>query len=87
MDAVIPNYEGLGVLGGQNHYEVLKTVAESINNSGAITPYDSIIKTAFNDAVNEYCVGTYASVDDTVNAWVDDVAGTLGEQIGYDNFA
>lgn len=85
MANVISSYEGLGVLGGQNHFQVLNTVADGINMSGAITEYDSAIKQAFNDAVIAYCQGTYADADATVDAFIDDVAGKLPE-LDYSEF-
>lgn len=86
MANVIPNYAGLGVLGGQNHFEVLNVVADGIDMAGGITPYDSTIKTAFNDAVTKYCQGEYDSVDATIDGWVDDVATKLGADVDYSNF-
>ncbi len=85
MANVIPNYAGLGVLGGQNHFEVLNVVADQIDMAGGITPYDATIKTAFNDAVTAYCQGTYADVDATINGFVDAVAGKLPD-LDYTNF-
>lgn len=79
------SYEGIGVLGGQNHFKVLNECADSINMSGSITPYDSTVKDAFNDSVTEYCRGTYADVDATVDAFVDKVAGVL-PTLDYSNF-
>lgn len=83
--AVVDTYPGHPVLGGQNHFAVLKDVASQINMSGAITEYDSAIKECFNNAVTAYCQGTYATVDETVNAFVDDVAGAL-PTLDYSNF-
>lgn len=85
MAEVIPSYAGLGVLGGQNHFEVLNTVADGINMAGGITEYDNTIKQAFNTTVTEYCRGTYDSVDATVDAFVDNVAGSL-PNLDYSNF-
>lgn len=85
ISAVIDTYAGHPVLGGQNHFAVLKDVASQINMTGAITPYDAAIKTAFNDAVTQYCQGVTADVDSTVSAWVDAVAGAL-PTLDYSNF-
>ncbi len=85
MEQVIPTFEGLGVLGGQNHFEVLNEVAESIDMGGNITAYDATIKTLFNDAVTAYCQGTYATEEECIDAWVDSVAAALPE-LDYSNF-
>lgn len=85
MAEVIPNYAGLGVLGGQNHFEVLNVVADQIDMAGGITPYDSTIKTAFNDAVTAYCQGTYASADEAIAGWAQNVAAALPD-LDYSNF-
>jgi len=78
-------YTGVPVLGGQNQYTVLNEVADQIDMAGGITPYDATIKTAFNDAVGEYCKGTYATVDETIDAFIDTVAGSLPD-LDYSNF-
>ncbi len=87
MEAIVSegSYAGVGVLGGQNHYEVLNEVAKQINMTGGITPYDAIIKTNFQNAVKDYCRGTYASVDEAVNAFAEQVAAALPE-LDYSNF-
>lgn len=85
MAKVVDSYEGLGVLGGQNHFKVLQEVAENINLTGAITPYDATIKESFNQAVDNYCKGVTADVDSTVDAFVDSVAEKLPE-LDYSNF-
>ena len=85
ISAVIDTYAGHPVLGGQNHFAVLKDVASQINMTGAITPYDAAIKTAFNDAVTQYCQGVTGDVDSTISAWVDAVAGAL-PTLDYSNF-
>ncbi|MBP0957715.1 MAG: ABC transporter substrate-binding protein [Oscillospiraceae bacterium] len=87
MEGVLANgsYTGVGVLGGQNQFETLNVVAENINMAGGITPYDSVIKQAFNDAVTGYCQGNYADVDATIDAFVDTVAAQLPD-LDYSNF-
>ncbi len=85
MESVISDYEGLGVLGGQNHFEVLNEVADTIDMSDGITAYDATIKDLFNDAVTAYCQGTYATEDEMIDAWVDSVAAALPE-LDYSNF-
>lgn len=85
MESVISTFEGIGVLNGQNYFEVLNSCADSIDMSGAITPYDATIKVAFNDAVTGYCQGTYATEDEAIDAWVDKVAEQLPE-LDFSNF-
>ena len=53
--------------------------------AGGITEYDNTVKQAFNTTVTEYCRGTYDSVDATVDAFVDNVAGSL-PNLDYSNF-
>lgn len=79
------NYAGEGVLGGQNQFEVLNVVASQIDMAGGITEYDSTIKQAFNDAVTQYCQGAYASADETIDGFIDNVAGSLPE-LDYSDF-
>ena len=53
--------------------------------AGGITPYDSTIKQAFNDAVTQYCQGNYADVDTTIDEFVNSVAASLPD-LDYSNF-
>ncbi len=87
MQAILDagDYKGEGVLGGQNQFEVLNVVADQINMAGGITPYDSVIKQQFSDAVAEYCRGDYADADATIDAFVDKVASALPE-LDFSNF-
>ncbi len=87
MQAVLDagTYAGEGVLGGQNQFVVLNECAKGIDMTGAITEYDATIKQAFNDSVTEYCRGTYTTVDETINGFVDKVAGSL-PNLDYSNF-
>ncbi len=63
---------------GIHQFGVLYKSADKINLS--VTKYDSVIKGAFNNAVQGYAIkGTYASVDDAVKGFKDEVAGTYGE--------
>lgn len=78
-------YAGEGVLGGQNQFEVLNVVAAGIDMAGGITEYDATIKQAFNDAVTNYCRGDYATVDETIDAFIDNVAGSL-PNLDYSDF-
>jgi len=79
MEAIIAKgeYKGAPVLGGQNQFEVLNKVADGIDMAGKITPYDSVIKNAFNNAVTSYCDGTYASVDEAMESFKDEVAAQI----------
>lgn len=78
-------YAGNPVLGGQNQFEVLNTVAASINMAGGITEYDSIVKNSFNNAVTQYCQGNYATVDEAISGFVTEVAGAL-PNLDYSDF-
>ncbi len=86
MEAIISKgeYAGAPVLGGQNQFEVLNKVADGIDMKGKITPYDAIIKTAFSSAVQSYCDGTYASVDEAMTAFKGDVASTVVDGINWE---
>ena len=79
MEAIIAKgeYKGAPVLGGQNQFEVLNKVADGIDMKGKITPYDAVIKTEFSNAVNSYCDGTYATVDEAMEAFKDGVAAQI----------
>ncbi|WP_044976547.1 ABC transporter substrate-binding protein [Ruminococcus sp. HUN007] len=76
MEAIIAKgeYKGAPVLGGQNQFEVLNKVADGIDMKGKITPYDAIIKTEFSNAVNDYCDGAYATVEEAMEAFKNGVA-------------
>lgn len=69
------------LLQGQNHYEILTKVLDNLDLEGKITKYDSKIKGAFNDSVNGYIEGTYATKDDAINAFKDKVAEIYGTEI------
>lgn len=69
------------LLNGQNHYEVLSKVLGKLDLEGKITAYDSIIKGKFNDSVNGYLDGTYATKDDAINAFKDAVAAAYPDLI------
>lgn len=70
-------YKGAPVLGGQNQFEVLNKAAANLNVKGKITPYDAVINNQFIDAVEFYCDGTFTSVDESMEAFKDMVAGTI----------
>jgi hypothetical protein len=75
MEAIVnEGTTALGVLGGQNHYEVLHGAAQNIDLKGLITPYDADIKTEFINAVNSYCTGDVADAAACVEAFKDNVA-------------
>jgi len=79
MEKIIKDksYEGAPVLGGQNQFEVLNEVAQGIDMTGKITPYDAVIKTEFSTAVQDYADGVYGSVDEALEAFKTNVAGKL----------
>ncbi len=63
---------------GIHQFGVLYKTADKINL--VATKYDSVIKGAFNTAVQGYAIkGTYETVDDAVKAFKDEVALTYGE--------
>ena len=61
-------------LGGQDQFAVLISAANGIDMDGKITRYDSDIKNSFNNAVQGYVDGTYASKDEALDAFQNDVA-------------
>lgn len=81
MEAIIKDksYAGAPVLGGQNQFEVLNEVAQGIDMAGKITPYDATIKDQFSQTVQEYCDGTIATVDETLETFKNNVASALPE--------
>lgn len=62
------------LLGGQDQFSVLIDAASGINMEGLITPYDATVKNDFIDSVNNYIAGSYASTDETLEAFQDAVA-------------
>jgi ABC-type glycerol-3-phosphate transport system substrate-binding protein len=64
------------LLGGQDQFSVLIDAASGIQMDGLITEYDSTIKSNFIDAVNNYVAGSYASTDETIEAFEDSVAAS-----------
>ena len=62
------------LLNGQDHYKVLVKVLDNLDLSNKLTKYDSVIKSKFNNSVNGYLDGTYATKEDAINAFKDDVA-------------
>ena len=62
------------LLGGQDQFAVLIDAAAGINMDGLITAYDSSIKDSFNNAVTKYVDGEYATKEDALNGFQDDVA-------------
>jgi hypothetical protein len=57
------------LLEGQNHYAILVDVMANLDLEGKITKYDSQIKSLFNNSVNGYLDGTYASKEDAIEAF------------------
>lgn len=69
------------LLNGQDHYAVLTTVMGKLDLDGKITSYDSVIKGHFNDSVNGYLEGTYATKEDAIEAFKDNVAASFPELV------
>jgi len=67
------------LLNGQDHYKVLVNVLGTLDLEGKVTKYDSVIKSAFNDSVNGYLDGTYATKDDAILAFKSAVATSYPE--------
>lgn len=51
---------------GQDQFQILYSQADGIKMDGIITKYDSKIKGFFNDSVNGYLDGTFATKDDAI---------------------
>lgn len=66
-------------LNGQNHYEILVSVLDNLDLSNKLTKYDSVIKSLFNNSVNGYLEGTYATKDEAIEAFKNDVAAAYPE--------
>lgn len=66
---------------GQDQFQILMDQADAINMDGKITKYDSVIKGHFNDSVNGYLDGTYATKDDAINAFKDAVAASFPDLV------
>ncbi len=62
------------LLNGQDHYKVLVKVLDKLDLKGKITKYDSVIKGKFNDSVNGYLDGTYATKEDAITWFKGQVA-------------
>ena len=69
------------LLNGQNHYKILTKVLDNLDLEGKITKYDSIIKAKFNDSVNGYLDGTFATKEDAINSFKDNVAAAYPELV------
>lgn len=69
------------LLNGQDHYKVLTAVLDKLDLSNKLTKYDSIIKNLFNQSVQGYLDGTYATKDDAINAFKGDVATNYPELV------
>ena len=67
------------LLNGQDHYKILVKVLDNLNLDGKITKYDSVIKAKFNDSVNGYLDGTYATKEDAINFFKGEVATAYPE--------
>lgn len=64
-------------LGGQDQFAVFMEAADKIDLAGKITKYDSDIKLAFQTAYDKYNTGDYTSVDETIEAFKDEVAAKI----------
>lgn len=62
------------LLNGQDHYKILVKVLDKLDLKGKITKYDSVIKGKFNDSVNGYLDGTYATKEDAITWFKGQVA-------------
>lgn len=69
------------LLQGQNHYAILTKVLDNLDLDGKITKYDSKIKSAFNDSVNGYITGKYATKDEAIDAFKKQVASTFTDVV------
>ena len=69
------------LLNGQNHYQILTKVLDNLDLEGKITKYDSIIKAKFNDSVNGYLDGTFATKEAAINSFKDNVAAAYPELV------
>jgi len=64
------------IFAGQDHFKVLNDAASKISLD-SITPYDSAIRGAFNNAVIDYCDGKLDSEEAVIERFKDDVAAAL----------
>ena len=64
---------------GQDQFEVFLEQADDLNLTGKLTKYDSVIKGHFNDSVQKYANGTYATKDDAIKAFKEAVVKSFGE--------
>ncbi len=67
------------LLNGQDHYKILVKVLDKLDLEGKITKYDSVIKAKFNDSVNGYLDGTYATKEDAIAFFKGEVATAYPE--------
>ncbi len=66
-------------LNGQNHYEILVKVLDNLDLSNKLTKYDSVIKSLFNNSVNGYLEGTYATKEEAIEGFKNEVAAAYPE--------
>lgn len=66
-------------LNGQNHYEILVNVLDNLDLSNKLTKYDSVIKGHFNDSVNGYLDGTYATKEEAIEGFKNAVAASFSD--------
>lgn len=64
------------LVGGQDHFAILNKTVGNIDVTGKLTTYDSVIKTAFNDAAKKYMTGDLDK-EAAINAFKDEVRSKL----------
>lgn len=69
------------LLNGQNHYQILTKVLDKLDLDGKLTKYDSVIKGHFNDSVNGYLDGTYATKEEAIEAFKNAVAASYPDLV------
>ena len=65
-------------LGGQDQFSVLYEAASTIDMSN-VTAYDSVLKSAFNNAVTKYVNGDYKDADEMIKGFKEDVKANVGD--------
>jgi len=57
----------------KNQFEVLDRVADAIDVKGKISPYDADVKREMEYAALSYCDGTYCSIEDAYEGFIQNV--------------
>ena len=63
---------------GQDQFSVFLEQAANLDLTGKLTKYDSVIKGHFNDSVQKYANGTYATKEDAIKAFKEAVVKSFG---------